>query len=128
MVCHTRLPYQASIRPHGHNLPRNEFPAGLEGAFRGIFNTAAAWNFHADNGYAGDIVVSDDLFKFFTVACGIQPRTAYQDDPAFDKIFVEVCVGVSGAVCRDQEFRAVEIRCICRNKFDLYRPLLELGL
>ena len=79
---------ELSIHGDGGYLPWDEFATVLEGFFGCHFQTTAAWNFHADNGYAGDIVVSDDLFKFFTVVCGIQLRTAYQDDPAFDKIFV----------------------------------------
>ena len=103
MVCHTRLPYQASIRPHGHNLPRNEFPAGLEGAFRGIFNTTAAWNFHADNGDIPDIIETDDFRQLFRVIHHIQLRASYQGDASGYKIIVEIAIGKGGTVSSYQK-------------------------
>ena len=90
------IPYQASIRPHGHNLPRNEFPAGLEGAFRGIFNTAAAWNFHADNGDIPDIIETDDFRQLFRVIHHIQLWTADECDAAGYKVIVEITIGKGG--------------------------------
>ena len=116
-----------SVHRDGSYLPWNEFAAVLEGFFCCHFQASTAWDLHADDGYTGDIVVSDDFFEFSAVVYGIQFRAAYQNDPAFDKIFMEVCVGISRTVCRNQEFRAVEIWGICRNKFDLYRPLTQLG-
>ena len=92
------IPYQASIRPHGHNLPRNEFPAGLEGAFRGIFNTAAAWNFHADNGDIPDIIETDDFRQLFRVIHHIQFWTADECDAAGYKVIVEIAIGKGGTV------------------------------
>ena len=104
MVCHTRLPYQASIRPHGHNLPRNEFPAGLEGAFRGIFNTAAAWNLHADNGDIPDIIEADDFRQLFRVIHHIQFWTADECvmRPAIKSLW-EIAIGKGGTVSSYQK-------------------------
>ena len=107
---------------HGSSLPQ------FCSAVNGVFQSAAARHLHADNGYAFDVVLTEDFGQLLAVIHIIQLGTADECYLPPDKILMEVCVRVSGAVCRDQEFRAVEIRCICRNKFDLYRPLLELGL
>lgn len=101
------IPYQASIRPHGHNLPRNEFPAGLEGAFRGIFNTAAAWNFHADNGDIPDIIETDDFRQLFRVIHHIQLWTADECDAAGYKVIVEITIGKGGTVSCYREVKTM---------------------
>ena len=123
MVCHTRLPYQASIRPHGHNLPRNEFPAGLEGAFRGIFNTAAAWNFHADNGDIPDIIEVDDFRQLFRVIHHIQFWTADECDAAGYKVIVEIAIGKGGTVSSYQKAGILKIGSLDRSQLNLHRPL-----
>lgn len=123
MVCHTRLPYQASIRPHGHNLPRNEFPAGLEGAFRGIFNTAAAWNFHADNGDIPDIIETDDFRQLFRVIHHIQLWTADECDAAGYKVIVEIAIGKGGTVSCYQKAGILKIGSLDRSQLNLHRPL-----
>ena len=40
---------------------------------------------------------------------------------------MEVCVRVSGAVCRDEQACAVKIRRIHRHELDLHRPLAQLA-
>ena len=115
------IPYQASIRPHGHNLPRNEFPAGLEGAFRGIFNTAAAWNFHADNGDIPDIIETDDFRQLFRVIHHIQLWTADECDAAGYKVIVEITIGKGGTVSCYQKAGILKIGSLDRSQLNLYR-------
>ena len=40
---------------------------------------------------------------------------------------MEVCVRVSGAVCRDEQACAIKIRRIHRHELDLHRPLAQLA-
>ena len=125
MVCHTRLPYQASIRPHGHNLPRNEFPAGLEGAFRGIFNTAAAWNLHADNGDIPDIIEADDFRQLFRVIHHIQLWASYEGDAAGYEVIVKIAVGKGSTVGSYQKAGILKVGSLDRSQLNLHRPLGE---
>lgn len=122
------LPHQAAIRPHRHNLPRYELPAGLECAFRGIFNTAAAWNLHADNGDILDIIETDDFRHLFRVIHHIQLRASYQGDASGYKIIVEIAISKGSTVSGYQKTGILKIGGLDRSQFNLHRPLGQPAL
>lgn len=116
-----------SICGDGVHLPGEKFTAGLQGIYGCILDSAAAGDFHAHNGDAFNIVLADDLGKLFTVIHRVKFRTSDKGDLTFDKILVEVCIGIGCTVCCNEQVCSVEIWCVDRDELYLHRPLLKLG-
>lgn len=115
------LPHQAAIRPHRHNLPRYELPAGLKGAFCGVFNTVAAWNLHADNGDIPDIIEADDFRQLFRVIHFIQLWTSYHSDTAGYKVIVKISVDKGSTFSSYQKAGFPKVGGLDRSQLNLYR-------
>ena len=49
------------INPYRHHLPRYKLPTGLQCFRSSMLQSAAAWDFHADDGKALEIIMLDDL-------------------------------------------------------------------
>ena len=96
-----------SICGDGVDLPGEKFAAGFHGIYGYILDSAAAGDFHAHDGDAFNIVLAGDL--------------------TFDKILVEVCIGVGCTVCCNEQVCSVKIWCVDRDELYLHRPLLKLG-
>ena len=62
-----------------------------------MLDTAAARYFHAHNGDAFDVVVTDDLSELFAVIALVQLGAADQRDLIADKILMEACIGIGCA-------------------------------
>ena len=123
-----RLIQNLSVNGNGHNLPRNEFTAVLNRSHSCMLQSATARNLHADNGHALNIVLLNDLSEFFAVVHIISLRAADQGHFAFQEFLMKVCVGVSSAVCGNEQACLVKVRCADRSQLDLYGPVSQLGL
>ena len=87
-----------------HDLPRDELTTVFESCFSRSLQTTAAWNLHADDSDALDIIVPDDLRKLFGVIDAVELRASDHSNLAFHEILVHVGIDVSGAVRRDEQF------------------------
>ena len=94
---------QVALDGNGLHLPRQQLAAVLQRGANGVFQSAAARHLHADNGYAFDVVLTEDFGQLLAVIHIIQLGTADERYLPPDKILMEVCVRVSGAVCRDEQ-------------------------
>lgn len=70
------LPHLCSVSPNNHHLPRYEFAAGLERAFRGVFYTDAARHLHTHDRKVFYIVKTDNL----CIIHHVQLRTSDEGD------------------------------------------------
>ena len=123
---HDNILLYFSIGRDGYYLPWDEFSAGLQRAFCRIFNAAAAGNLHTDDGQALNIVMGDDLRKFFSIIAFVQLWAANQRNVIADKVIVKISVSVSRTVGGNQQIGIVKVRCIDRNQLDLNRLLGKL--
>ena len=62
-----RLVQDFSVNAYGDNLPRNEFSAVLKRSFCGHLKTAAAWNFHSDDGDALNVVALNNRRQLLAI-------------------------------------------------------------
>ena len=78
-----------------------------------------------------DVVLTEDFGQLLAVIHIIQLGTADERYLPPDKILMEVCVRVSGAVCRDEQVCAVKIRRIHRHELICtghWRSWLGIGM
>jgi hypothetical protein len=115
-----------SVGGDGNHLPRNKFAACHQGAFGSVFDSAAAGNLHADNGYAFDVVIGNDLRQLIGVIALVKLGTTDKRYVTPDKLIVKVSVSISGTVCRNKKICSVKVGCINGYKLNLYGPLSEL--
>ena len=62
-----RLVQDFSVNAYGDNLPRNEFSTVLKRSFYGRLKTAAAWNFHSDDGDALNVVALNNRRQLLAI-------------------------------------------------------------
>lgn len=120
---YNKLVENPAVGGDSNNLPGNHFFAGFQSAFYSVFDAAAAGNFHAYHGDAFNVVIRNDLSKFFSVVAFIQLRTANERDLVSDKVLVEIPVRIGSAIRGNKQIGIVKIGRINGNQFDLHRPL-----
>ena len=69
-------------------------------------------------GDAADRISCKQFRKFFGIVHHVQFRTSHQCDLAVNEIPVKVSIGISAAVCRDQQIGIFKIRSLDRRQFD----------
>ena len=106
-----------------YDLPRDEFAAASERVLCRSLESAAAGNFHADDGHALDVIIPDDLCQFVRIVHCIQLRAADDRDFAAHKFLMHVGVSVSRTVGSDQQLCSVKEGSLRRNQLDLAGPL-----
>ena len=101
--------FQIAVDPDGNDLQRNILSAGGDRLLYSVFQTAAARDFHTGKGDAADRISCKQFRKFFGIVYHVQFRTSHQCDLAVDKIPMKVSIGISAAVCRDQQIGIFKI-------------------
>ena len=110
-----------------HDLPGNHLSAVLECRDRCIRQSTATGNFHANDQYAGDIVLAENLRQFLGIISFIELRTTDDRDTILHEGVMEFAMCVSSAIGGNQEVRAVQIGRANRKELYLDRPLEKLG-
>ena len=67
---------QFALDGNGLHLPRQQLAAVLQRSADGVFQSAAARHLHANNGYAFDVVLTEDFGQLLAVIHIIQLGTA----------------------------------------------------
>ena len=107
---------QGTVGFYRMDLPRDHFSACRQCTFYGLYNFAAARNFHTHNRNALNIVLRKNRGEFFRIRSAVKLRTRNQCNPIADEPIVKVCIRVCSTVGSNQEMCAVKIWCIDRNK------------
>ena len=94
MRCYSCFVSNASIGSDYHDLPGNQFPAGLQCILSGHLDPAAAGDFHPHDRDAADVVLPDDLGELLGIISFIQFGAADQGNAIFDEAVVKVAVGI----------------------------------
>ena len=115
-----------AVNADGHYLPGNEFAAVFQGCFGHMLDTAAAGDLHSDDGNALDIVVSKDPGQLFGIINAVKFRTANESNVVADEILMKIAIGISGAICCNEQVCTLKVRSLDRDKLDLHRPLTKL--
>ena len=115
-----------SVGRYGDHLPRDEFAAVFEGCDSGMLNAAAARNLHPYNRDALYIIIPYYFGQLFAVITSVELWASNKCYAVFYKLAVKIAVCISGAVSLNKQMRSVKIRCSCRDKLYLNRPLIKL--
>ena len=122
----SRLIQDAAVERERDNLPRDELPRRTQGFDGHALQTAAAWDLHARDGDAFDVVVRNDLGQFLGIIDAVKLRAANKANFVADEISMEVAVRERAAVGGNKQIGALEIRGLRRSQLDLHGPIAKL--
>ena len=105
-------------------MPWDHLAAVFQSCFHRMLDAAAAGHFHADDCHGLDVILRQDVRELFGIVAFIQLGAANQGYFIFYKINVKICICICSAVGGNQKACIFKIRGCCRNKLDLYRPLI----
>ena len=62
----------------------------------------------------------------FRIINAVKFRTANESNVVADEILMKIAIGISGAICCNEQVCTLKVRSLDRDKLDLHRPLTKL--